>query len=82
MSNNPQTIEIDCPPGSPRPGDLIAGVIEGTGLELRSPASQLLGNWTWDYDDIPPEKWKEIQPTLEERLCKLYDSRVVRYCSW
>jgi hypothetical protein len=23
------TIDLDCPPGSPRPGDLIGGVIEG-----------------------------------------------------
>jgi len=82
MSKDPQTIEIDCPPGRPRPGDLIAGVIKGTGLEPRKTASRLFGNWTWDYNDIPPEKWKEIQPILKERLCKLYDDGVVRYCSW
>jgi len=29
-----QTIELDCPPLTPRPGTYIAGVIEGTGLEV------------------------------------------------
>lgn len=82
MVNKSQTIEIDCPPGNPRPGDLIADVIKGTGLESQAPVSMLLGNWTWDYSDVDPEKWKEIQPTLKERLENLYNSSVVRYCSW
>ena len=40
-------LELDCPPGSPRPGDLLPGVLEGTGLE-KSPedtTSRLFGNW-------------------------------------
>lgn len=82
MSEGIQTIEIGCPPGKPRPGDLIAGVIKETGLELRDPVSKSFGDWEWDYNDIPPKKWQEIQPILERRLCKLYDDGVVRYCSW
>lgn len=78
----PQTIEIGCPPGNPRPGDLLPGVIKGTGLEVREPVAMLYGDWEWDYSDIDPEKWKEIQPTLKERLVKLYNTGVVRYCSW
>lgn len=77
-----QTIEIGCAPGNPRPGDLLPGVIEGTGLEVRDPVSMLLGDWTWDYSDVDPEKWKEIKPVIKERLCKLHDSGVVRYVSW
>jgi hypothetical protein len=38
-----KTIILDCPPGHPRPGDLIAGVIEGTGLELKEAVSKLFG---------------------------------------
>lgn len=82
MPKGTQTIEIGCSPGHPRPGDLIAGVIKETGLELRETASRSFGDWTWDYNDIPPEKWKEIQPVLEKRLCELYDNGVIRYCSW
>jgi len=78
----PQPIEIGCPPGNPRPGDLLLGVIEGTGLEVRSPTTMSFGDWEWDYSDIDPEKWKEIKPILKERLVKLYDSGVVRYASW
>jgi len=44
-----QTIELDCAPGFPRPGDLIGGVISGLGLEARDPASMFFGNWAWDY---------------------------------
>lgn len=79
---DPQTIEIGCSPGNPRPGDLLPGVIEGTGLEVRSPKSMLFGDWEWDYRDVDPKKWKEIKPILKERLIKLYDLGVVRYCSW
>lgn len=31
-----KTIELDCPPGGIRPGDLIDGVIKDTGLELKN----------------------------------------------
>lgn len=77
-----QTIELDCPPGSPRPGDLIAGVIEGTGLELKESISRVFGNWMWDYSEVPPEEWKRIQPILEERIVKLYNAGTIRYGSW
>ena len=77
-----QTIEIDCPPGYPRPGDLIEDVIQGTGLPLREDVSRLFGMWEWDYNDINPEVWKKVKPILKERLSKLYDDGVIRYCSW
>lgn len=77
-----QTIELDCPPGSPRPGDLIAGVIEGTGLPLREDVSRLFGMWTWDYSDIPEEVWLKAKPILEERIAALFTAGTIRYGSW
>jgi hypothetical protein len=77
-----QTIELDCPPGLPRPGDLIDGVIEGTGLPKRDSVSRCFGNWKWDYNDIPEEQWNEINPILRERIVKLYNAGVIRYGSW
>ena len=77
-----QTIELDCPPGSPRPEDLIGKVIEGTGLPERDTVSRFFGNWTWDYNDVPKEIWGRIQPILKERITKLYDAGVIRYGSW
>lgn len=47
-----QTIELDCEPGSLRPGDLIDQVIKDTELSQRDPVSKSFGNWTWDYNDI------------------------------
>lgn len=82
MSVTEQTIELDCPPGSPRPGDLINGVIEGTGLPERNPVSTFFGNWVWNYDDIPAADWINIQPILAERVTKLYNSGLIRYGSW
>jgi len=77
-----QTIELDCPPGHPRPGDLIDYVIAGTGLPKRETVSRVFGNWKWDYNDIPEEKWKEIQPILGERIRNLYEKGIIRYGSW
>ena len=77
-----QTIELDCPPGNPRPGDLIDGVIEGTGLPKRKDVSRLFGEWTWDYNDIPEEVWQKAQPMLEERITKLHNAGIIRYGSW
>jgi hypothetical protein len=77
-----QTIEIDCPPGYPRPGDLIEAVIKDTGLPTRETTSRLFGCWEWDYNDVPAEMWKKVQPTLKERLTKLCNDGICRYCSW
>lgn len=77
-----QTIELDCAPGYPRPGDLIDGVIKDTGLSAREPVSKFFGQWTWDYSDVPQEEWKRIQPTLKTRVTKLYNDGLIRYGSW
>jgi hypothetical protein len=77
-----RTIELDCPPGSPRPGDLIAEVIEGTGLELRDTVSRFFGNWKWDYNDVSQEEWDKLKPILRERIKALYQRGVIRYGSW
>lgn len=77
-----QTIEIDCAPGYPRPGDLIAAVIKDTGLPTRDTCCRLFGCWTWDYKDIPLDVWEKARPILKERLTKLYDAGWCRFCSW
>ncbi len=77
-----QTIELDCAPGAIRPGNLLPGVIEGTGLEIRESVSRFFGNWIFDYNDIDPTKWKEIQPTLKQRITALYNAGHIRYGSW
>lgn len=78
------TIELDCPPGATRPGHLIEDVIAGTGLPSRDPVSRLFGEWTWNYTDVPDiaDLWPKIQPTLKERITKLYGRGVIRFGSW
>jgi hypothetical protein len=82
MADIVQTIEIDCVPATPRPDSYIEGIIEGTGLELKEPSDKSFGMWTWDYSEVPNEKWKEIQPILKERITKLYRNGNIRYGSW
>lgn len=77
-----QTIELDCPPGALRPGDLIGGVIKGLGLTEKETVSRFFGNWVWDYSEVPSKRWKKIQPILKERIEKLYHSGAIRYGSW
>jgi hypothetical protein len=82
MNTPIQTIELDCPPGFPRPDQLIAAVIEGTGLDKRDPVSTFFGNFTWDYSDIPADTWKDIRGTLKERIIRLHENGHIRYGSW
>ena len=78
-----KTIELDCPPGNPRPGYLIAGVIKDTGLKEKDPHSTMFGNWTWVYtDDVTDEQWEHIAETLELRIHALYKRGLIRYGSW
>ena len=77
-----QIIELDCPPGVLRPGDLIAGVIANTGLPLREPVAKSFGNWTWDYSDLSSSQWNAVVTTIQERIVKLYESGNIRYGGW
>jgi hypothetical protein len=76
------SIELDCPPGSPRPGDLIAGVIKDTGLSKKPPVSTCFGNWIWKYDEVNCDQWDKIVPILAERIKSLYNDGSIRYGSW
>lgn len=76
-----QSIDLDCPPGDPRPGDLIESVLEGTGLTAGKP-SMFFGNWEWMFK-VPRKEWESrIQPIIKPRIEALYKSGVIRYGSW
>lgn len=78
------TIELDCPPGGIRPGDLISDVIKGTGLPTSDPVSKVFGNWTWVYDGVEgiDNLWPRIKPLLQHRIESLYERGLIRYGSW
>lgn len=56
----------EAPCVTPQPPDAIAGLLAGTGIELKSPGRSDEG---WRYDgDIGPERWGQLRP--EWRLCE------------
>lgn len=75
------TVELDCPPGGIRPGDLIEDVLKGTGLPVRAPVYKVFGNWCWDFSDHK-ETFEAAKPVLKERIETLYHSGTIRYGSW
>ena len=80
-------IDLDCPPGAPRPGDLISEVVAGTVLEqmvkdMKEQPTPMFGLATW-YFDIPRETWEsDIQPVIKPRIERLYHNGSIRYGSW
>lgn len=77
-----QTIELDCPPGPLRPGDLIEEVLEGTGLEVPETRSRFMGNWIWEFR-MERARWQdEIQPVIAPRIRALYGRGLIRWGSW
>lgn len=73
-----QEIHLECPPGDPRPGDLIAEIIRDTGLPLRDSDSRLFGHWEWDYNDIQRDLWEAAVPLIERRMTDLYREGMIR----
>ena len=82
MAEPHQTIILDCPPGFPRPGDLIEAVLKDTGLPMRETSHRLMGEWMWDYSDIDRVIWDKANPIVAERIKALYDNGIIRYGAW
>jgi hypothetical protein len=88
MSILEKTIELDCAPGYPRPGDLIPAVVAGTILESMTTPEFIdkhrpfFGNATYDYSAVTDDEWLEVKPTIQERVEALYSRGSIRYGSW
>ena len=80
------SIELDCPPGSPRPFDLIEGVLKDTGLEVKDfeTSPPFFGNQEWSLKEASNKEdvFLAARPTLKERVEKLYNTGFIRYGSW
>ena len=72
-----QEIHLECPPGDPRPGDLMPELLRGTGIPLRDSESRLFGHWKWDYNDISREVWEAAVPTIMRRMDCLYRDGII-----
>lgn len=79
------TIELDCPPGNPRPDDLLPSVLENTGLipDDFQVISKLFGNWEFTLkDENKNQMYAEQRDTIGGRIKDLYQKRIIRYGSW
>ncbi len=80
------SIELDCPPGNPRPNDLIAGVLADTGLEVSDfeTGSPFFGHQTWvlKADVDKDELFKQSKPIFAKRVEVLFNSGLIRFGSW
>ena len=78
------TIELDCPPGDPRPGDLLPQVLEGTGVVLDPDKTdgRFFGNWTWTIPEDQEPQFEAARETIKSRIKDLYSRGTIRYGSW
>lgn len=81
------SIELDCAPGTPRPSDLIEGVLKGTKLKVEDfdTVPPFFGHQVWilkesaQKDEIfKKHKYKTIKPRVEQ----LYHEGFIRYGTW
>jgi hypothetical protein len=77
------TIDLDCAPGSLRPGDLLPGVLEGLNIKKdpEDTVVRFFGNWRWEFK-TSKKKYERIKPIIKERITSLYNSSIIRYGSW
>lgn len=81
------SIELDCAPGTPRPADLIQGVLAGTGLETKDfdTANPFFGHQTWVLraEAGKDETFQAVkEKVIRKRVESLYFRGVIRYGSW
>lgn len=82
--NNMYTINLDCPPGSLRPGNLLPSVLEGTGVVIdpENTKTRFFGNWCWNV----PEEYNDLYAAnieiIAKRIKQLYHAGAIRYGDW
>lgn len=81
------SIEIDCAPGFPRPGDLFPGVLHNTGLTVDDfdNTARLFGHWTWVLKEGDPKRDELFtlkRPLFKQRLTEIYEAGYARFVSW
>lgn len=84
--HNKFSIELDCPPGWPRPNDLIEGVLVNTGLDVSDfdTSPPFFGNQMWilKAEANKDELFTKSKPLFKQRVSALYESGRIRYGSW
>jgi hypothetical protein len=81
------SIELDCPPGKPRPNDLIEDVLKDSGLVVADfeAGVPFFGHQTWilkEGDADKDAKFTAARPVFADRIAALYHAGLIRYGSW
>jgi len=81
---NPQTIEIDCPPGEPRPDFFMDTIIARSGLNIKCPETshRCFGEWGWDFSHLDVTTWGVLKATAREYLTEAHNQGLIRYAGW
>lgn len=87
-------IEIDCPPGKVRPGDLFKNIMNDLSQNKnnkikvfveknlnKQPNTKLFGEWKWCLE-VESEIYSEIQNFFKQKLTIYYNQNLIRYASW
>ena len=79
------SIDLDCAPGRPRPGDLLPGALHGTPIkasDLGEPVSKFFGNWMWVIPTKLEKVYAKHQKRVQANITDLYNEGAIRYGSW
>jgi hypothetical protein len=84
---NEFSIEMDCPPGDPRPFDLIEGVLKDTGLTAEDfdTGRPFFGHQMWVLKENAEKEALYIEhrhKTIKPRIVNLNERNIIRYGSW
>lgn len=82
-----QYIELHIKPSTLRtndPVDILERIVKGTGLKVKEPdyAGSLINTYEWQYNNVPPQQWAEIRPTIKNRAEKLHEEGLINFARW
>ena len=78
-----QYLILDAPPVRRRPDDLLRVLLNDTDISYREPTVRSFGEWTFEFDDVPPEAWRTaLDATIVPGIRRLHASGNIRYAEW
>ena len=78
------SIEIDCPPFTPRPDTHFSNLCKECSIDavwFNNPTKSF-GNWEWTVKQEYEKNYQEKQSAVKNYLTSLYRSGSIRYASW
>lgn len=82
------SIEIDCPPGYPRPDVYFKQILEKTQMRPDwfitgvEPITTFYGNWRWELKPEFNQAYERVKPQVKQMVERFYHTGAIRYGSW